>query len=377
MIKKIISMIMIIGVLFSFSITFANELNVNLSYEEVLELVISNSNSLDTIDQKILLAERYLKSANSRADTIKTKGIVSDALLLENGKIKELIPSEKNRELIDLKETKIDLIEDLKIDAIEKYNDVINKKETILFKNQDLVTANREYEQKEIEYSLGMITKNQLFEYEIAIKSLELNIKNLERNYSKALIELNRLIGYPIITQLNLESKVDITVENLEYDLDIIISKATLNSNTVRTANNDYLLKDLEKTVVNRYSRYERPDSYEDIEDDVIDLLEAFYDSKITEEVNLYTDYYNLLNLQVDVEISKLNLELAEKGLNIEKIKLDNEMSTYLVYKKAVDNYRNIYNDMNDKELMLYKAKTQFDYYIDKLDYEFENVIIK
>ena len=326
MIKKIISMIMIVGVLFSFPITFADELNVNLSYDDVLELVISNSNSLDTIDQKILLAERYLKSANSRADTIKVKGITSDTLLLENGKIKELVPSEKNRELIDLKETKTDLIEDLKVDAIEKYNDVINKKETILFKNQDLVTANKEYGQKEIEYSLGMITKNQLFEYEINIKNLELNIKNLERDYSKALIELNRLIAYPIITQLNLESKVDINIESLEYDLDVIISKATLNSNTVRTANNDYLLKDLEKTVVNRYSRYERPDSYEDIEDDVIDLLEAFYDSKITEEVNVYTDYYNLLNLEVDVEISKLNLELAEKALSIEKIKLDNEM---------------------------------------------------
>ncbi|MEA1975992.1 MAG: TolC family protein [Bacillota bacterium] len=377
MIKKIISLIMIVGVLFSFSITFADELNVNLSYEDVLELAISNSNSLDTIDQKILLAERYLKSANSRSDTIKTKGIVSDALLLENGKIKELVPSQKNRELIDLKETKIDLIEDLKIDVIEKYNDVINKKETILFKNQDLVTANKEYDQKEIEYSLGMITKNQLFEYEINIKNLELNIKNLERDYRKALIELNRLIGYPIITQLKLESKVDINIERLEYDLDVIIAKAILNSNTVRTANNDYLLKDLEKTVVNRYSRYERPDSYEDIEDDVIDLLEDFYDSKITEEVNVYTDYYNLLNLQVDVEISSLNLELAEKLLNIEKIKLDNEMSTYLVYKKAVDNYRDIYNDMNDKELMLYKAKTQFDYYIDKLDYEFESLIIR
>jgi hypothetical protein len=375
--KKIISLIMIIGMLFSFSIGFADELNVDLSYDDALQLALDNSNALETMNQRILLAERYLKSANSKANNVKTKGISSDTVLLANGITKELTPSQKNRELIDLNESKIDLVKDLEIDVLEKYNDVINKEEAMLFKNQDLVTAKREYNQNEVKYNLGMITKNQLFEYEINVKNLEISITNLERNYSKALIEVNRLINYPISTELNLKIKADISVDEIEYDLNEIISKAIINSNTVRTANNNYLIKELEKTVINRYSRFEKSDSYEDLEEEVINLLEEYEDSKITEEVNVYTDYYNLLNNQADVEIAKLNLELSKKALDIEKIKLDNEMSTYLVYKKAVDDYRSLYNELDNKQLVFYEAKTHFDYYIDKLDYEFEDIIIK
>ncbi len=375
--KKIISVIMIIGMLLSLSVVFADELNVNLDYDNVLELSIENSNGLDTIDQRILLAERYLKSANSKSDSVKTSGLSSDSEYLNNGITKELTPSQKNRVLIDLNESKLDMIEDLKIDTLEKYNDVLNKKESIMFKNQDLVTAKKEYEQKTIQYELGMITTNQLFEYEINVKNLEIEISNLERNYSKALIEVNRLIGYPISTELNLKTKVDISIDDLNYNLNEITEKAIVNSNTVRTSYNNYLLKNLEKTVVSRYSRYEKPDSYEDLEEEVIDLLEAYEDSKITEEVNIYTDYYNLQNSYADVEIAKLNLELIKRSMEIEKLKFDNEMSTYLDYKKAVDSYRTSYNNLSDKELTLYKAKVQFDYYIEKLDYEFENVIIK
>ncbi|MDM8533139.1 TolC family protein [Clostridiaceae bacterium HSG29] len=375
--KKIISVIMIISMFLSLSVVFADELNVNLSYDDVLELSLENSNGLDTIEQRILLAERYLKSANSKSDSVKTSGLSSDSKYLENGIAKELTPSQKNRILIDLNESKLDMVEDLKIDTLEKYNDVLNKKESIMFKNQDLITAKKEYEQKTIQYDLGMITTNQLFEYEINVKNLEIEISNLERNYSKALIEVNRLIGYPIGTELNLKTKVDISIEDLNYNLDEITEKAIVNSNTVRTSYNNYLLKNLEKTVVSRYSRYEKPDSYDDLEEEVIDLLEAYEDSKITEEVNIYTDYYNLQNSYADVEIAKLNLELIKKSMEIEKLKFDNEMSTYLDYKKAVDSYRTSYNNLSDKELILYKAKVQFDYYIEKLDYEFENVIIK
>jgi len=375
--KKIISAIMIISMFLSLSVVFADELNVNLNYDNVLELSLENSNGLDTVDQRILLAERYLKSANSKSDSVKTSGLSSDSQYLENGITKELTPSQKNRVLMDLNESKLDMVEDLKIDTLEKYNDVLNKKESIMFKNQDLVTAKKEYEQKTIQYNLGMITTNQLFAYEINVKNLEIEISNLGRNYSKALIEVNRLIGYPIGTELNLKTEVDISINDLNYNLDEITEKAIVNSNTVRTSYNNYLLKNLEKTVVSRYSRYEKPDSYEDLEEEVIDLLEAYEDSKITEEVNIYTDYYNLQNSYADVEIAKLNLELIKKSMEIEKLKFDNEMSTYLDYKKAVDSYRTSYNSLNDKELILYKAKVQFDYYIEKLNYEFENVIIK
>lgn len=374
--NKIITLMMISVLLLSMSFSFGDTLKTDLSYDEALALALENSNTLETIDNKILLAERELKSAVNKSDDVKTSGITSDSQLLENGKIKALYPSQKNRKLMDLKEERELAASDLEIEVLEQFNTVKNKKEALQFRKNDLITAEKEYEQMKVKYDLGMIIKNELFEYEIAVKSIESEINTLERDYRKALIDMNRLIGYPINTSLTLQKKVDLSIEALSYDLDAIVEKAKENSKTVRDAYNDYLLKDLEREVINRYSRYEKPDSYDDLKEEVIDLEEAYEDSKTDAAIEIYTDYYNLLNLEADVQIAALNLELADKSLAIQRVMFDNEMSIYLDYKKAVDSYRDAYKDHNDKKLELFKAKHQFDYTLEKLDDTFESVII-
>jgi len=374
--KKRIILIMVSVLLLSMSFSFGDTLKTNLSYDEALTLAIENSNTLETIDSRILLAERELKSAVNKSDDVKTSGITSDSVLLENGKIKALYPSQKNRKLMDLKEERALVASDLEIEVLEGYNTVKNKKEALQFRKNDLITAEKEYEQMQVKYDLGMIIKNELFKYEIAVNSIESEINTLERDYRKAVIDMNRLIGYPISTTLDLQGKVELSIESINYDLETIVEKAKENSKTVRDAYNDYLLKDLERVVINRYSRYEKPDSYDDLEEEVIDLEEAYEDSKIDAAIEVYTDYYNLLNLEADVDIAALNLELADKSLEIQKVMFDNEMSVYLDYKKAVDEYRDAYKDHNDKKLALFKAKHQFDYTVEKLDDTFESVII-
>lgn len=362
-----------IGIL---SVGYGAEMDLNLSYDEVLALAVKNSNALETIDERILLAERELKSAVNKSDDVETSGITSDSVLLENGKIKELYPSQKNEKLQELKEDKAQIFKDLEIEVLKYYNRIKNKMESIQFEKNDLVTANKEYDQMALKYDLGMITQNQLFQYEIAIQNIENNIRSLKREYQKDIIELNRMIGYPINTEINLGTPVDLEIEPLDYDMDSLLSKVKENSEEVREAYNAYVLKNLEKTVINRYSRFEKPDSYDDLEETVIDKKEAYEDAKITAAINLYTDYYDLLNLDGSLEMAMLDLELKDKLLKIEKVKLDNELSTYLDYKKAVDAYRTSYETYQKRQLSLYEAKQRFDYTVEKLNKEYESILI-
>lgn len=369
---------MVLLIILSFTFTFGDTIiDKDLTYEEALTLAIESSNTLETIDDKILLAERLFKSANNKSDSVKTSGIVSDSELLENGKIKAYYPSQEKRNLIDLKEERNNVIKDLEVEVLEKYNTVKNTKESLQFKKTDLQIAKEEYEQMQIKYELGMIIENELFEYEIAVNTIQSDINSLEREYRKALIDLNRVIGYPIDTELNIGMKVDISLDSLEYDMRTIVEKAKENSKIVRDAYNDYLLKDLERVVINRYSRYEKPDSYDDLEEEVLDLKELYDDAKIDAAVSFYTDYYNLLNSEADVLIAQLNMQLLNRKYEIEKVKFDNEMTVYLDYKKAIYDYRDAYKDYNNKQLKLYKAKTLFDYKIEKLDTIYESAIVK
>jgi len=170
--KKRIILIMVSILLLSMSFSFGDTLKTNLSYDEALTLAIENSNTLETIDSRILLAERELKSAVNKSDDVKTSGITSDSVLLENGKIKALYPSQKNRKLMDLKEERALVASDLEIEVLEGYNTVKNKKEALQFRKNDLITAEKEYEQMQVKYDLGMIIKNELFKYEIAVNSI-------------------------------------------------------------------------------------------------------------------------------------------------------------------------------------------------------------
>lgn len=372
--KIIIVTAVLILTLSTLAVSFSD--TIDLTYDKALELAVKNSNALETIDDKILLAERELKSAINKSEDVKTSGITSDSVLLENGKIKELYPSQKNEELLSLKEKKGDILSDLEIEVLKYYNRMKNKSESVQFEKNDLVTAKKEYEQMALKYDLGMITKNQLFQYDITVQNIKNNINKLERSYLKDAIEMNRIIGYPIDTQINIEKAIDLSVEAMEYNLVTLLDKAKKNSEEVRDAYNEYLLKDLEKTVINRYSRYEKPDSYEDLEETVIDKKEAYEDAKVTAVINLYNDYYNLLDIKGNLEMANLQLELKDKLLKIEKVKLENELSTYLDYRKAVDAYRSAYEDFQEKELSLFEAKSNFDYKIEKLNRDFESILV-
>lgn len=372
------SILMVILALGTLNIGFSTEDEIvkRVSYSEAVKLAKKVSNTLETIDDKILLAERELKSAKVNSDRADTSGITSDSVLLENGKKKALYPSQKKEKLVDLQEEKMNAENDLKTKVLEVYNNIYNQGYDIKFKKDQLESLNLQYQNKNEEFQLGYITETELLEYQNNIESLEYEINSLETEYQKTLMDFNRLIGNPLLTETKLDGKVNLTVENLEYNLESLVEKAKDNSPAVRHAENDYLLKKLERDVIRRYTRYEKPDSYDDLKSEVEDLEEDYMDSKITAEINIYNEYFELLNARDDLKIAELEVELANRHFEIEKIKYKQEMSTFLEYKKKLDDLRTKEKILEDKKLALFVAKSNFDYYIEKLNYTFDEVLM-
>lgn len=378
--KKLVSLLMVFTlVIISLVGVSFGQINLDkvLDYDEVLALAIENSNALETIDSRILIAERNLRSAEHRSDVVNTSSVVSDSQYLENGLTKDYEPSVKKRELEDLKDQKRDLLKDFEIEVIKKVNDFNNKLKEISFYEEKLSTSKQQLENKKAEFEVGRITKNDLYEYEILVEDSQLELANAKRAYQKALITINKLIGYPLNTEVVLINPPDLAVEALDYDLDLIVEKAMENSPEAVNAYHDLQLKELQWSVVRRFSRYSKPENFQDIEEEVEDYKEAYEDAKITGAVNAWSDYLNLLTDKDNYEISKMDYELAAKKLEVAETKYELGMITYLEYRQAQDTLKAAENDMKDLKLTLYTNKLDFDYYLEKLEWEYENIIIK
>ena len=180
-------------------------------------------------------------------------------------------------------------------------------------------------------------------------------------------MELARITGYSLDTEFTLKGVYEVSTVIPSYDIATLALKTRESSKNVINASNDLVLKELERKTISKYSRYEKPDSYEDLEADIEDLAEDLEDVKIAEELKLKSDYNTILNNEATVKIDELKLELASRTYSTTKLKYEYGLVTYLDYTKTIDDIRVKTDALNDSKLALYKSIDSFNNYISYL----------
>ena len=365
--KLLIILILSMVITSSFSmISFSDSINdkVSIDFDKALELAIQNSYKLETIDNKILISTRKLNSLNAKADAITNINDSNDSVYLENGKTKELYPEQEKRILNDLKDDKSDLLKDIRLDIISAYTNLKNKLSKIDTLQADYNTSITIYEQNKNKFKIGNITENELKAFESEVDQNLLKLKKAKLDIKLAEMELAKLTGYPLNTEFYLKGYFDLSVDIKKYDVEELANSAREKSKNVKKAIMDLKLKELEKKVVDKYTRYKRIEGYEDLEKTIEDLKSDLEDAKMSEELKLRSDYNTILNNEATVKINQLRHDLAKRNYETAKIKYKYGLITYIDYTKTIDEIRSTLDTLNDSKLVLYKSVDNFENYI-------------
>ena len=370
--KRIVSLLLIGVILLSSAIPAFAEDTMGITLENAIELAKENSITLKNYDANILIAERNLKSAEHQSDIAKTDAVVNDTEYLANGKAKELYPAQKQRILDDLKISKEDEIQNLEIEVTSMYYSLYNEMLSLGTLKDSITVQREELTSKQKEFELGLVTKNTISDLENSIAQAELNLKKAEWSIEMGHMDLAKTLGVDLNTRFLLVQKLDLGVE-INYDVETLAVQAQTQGDAIKKAQKDLEMKILEKSVVRRYTRYKSPEGSEDYDKSIADLEKALEDAKITEEIKIRSDYNSILNAQLDLEISKLKLEIAERTLNTQQVKNNLGMVIYLEVVKAENDVESAKLDIQLKELSLYELVENYNYYI--ADFVVEEVV--
>ncbi|MCH4887412.1 hypothetical protein EZV73_07510 [Acidaminobacter sp. JC074] len=361
--KRILSLLLVGVVLLSAVVpAFAEEV-MGITLEKAIELAKENSITLKNYDANILIAERNLSSAENKADDLEIKSIISDSQYLADGKAKELVPAQKERIVEDLKTAKEDEIKSIEIAVTSAYYSLYNEILSLGTAKDSIAVQKEELASKQKEFELGLVTQNTISDLENSIAQAELNLQKSEWSIQMAHMDLAKTLGVDLNTRFLLVQKLDLSVDT-EYDVETLALQAQTQGSSIEKAEKDLEMKILEEKVVNRYTRYKMPEGSEDYDKSIADLEKAVEDAKVTEEVKIRTDYNNILNAQLDLEIAKLKLEIAERTLNTQEVKNNLGMVIYLDVVKAENDVEAAKLDIQVKELSLYKLVENYNYYI-------------
>jgi len=363
--KRILSLFVVGVILLSAVVpAFAEDSEkITVSLEKAIELATENSIAIKNYENNILIAERNLKSAQHEADIVKLDKSLSSSAYLTAGKTKEYTPVVKERTLEDLKTDKEKAVQDLQISVVGSYYTLYNQMLSMETLNDNLEVQKEELESKKKELSLGLTTKNSVLDLENNIATAELEIKKAKWNLEMAQMDLAKTLGVDLNTIFILTDNPEL-LSVIEYDVEALVEKAVLEGTSVSKAQKDLDMKKLEKEVETRYTLYKRPEGAEDFDKSIADLEKALADAKVTEEVKIRSDYNSILSAQLDLEISKLKLEIAERTLSTNQLKYDLGMLVYLDVVKNQNSVADAKLDIQTKELNLYKLVEAFNYYI-------------
>lgn len=360
-IKQIVlMMVFIIMLIGTVSVTAADKKIIQMDLNTAVEKAFKNDLTLQTIENRILLAKRNYRSAVHKADNVNLNTI-SDDDLLKNGLAYAYEPIKKEQDVLDLKIQQIQRIKEVETEVRILYSSIIRQIDSINLFMTELETLTVEVKNQETLLKNGKITILALESYNTAFRSTELDILKAERTLDNFYMQLNLMLGLELDSRPELNPKDIINDVVIEYDMDSLLDFVKTSCELVYNTETRLKLATLERDTTKRYSRYYLPDNYEILKETVIDLEESLEEARETAQMDLMTAYNNLLNKKDDLEIANLKLEIAVDNVENVTLRHDLGLSTYLDVKKAQDSVTDAENTIFNTLIDLYKQKSSFD----------------
>lgn len=306
-----------------------------LSLQDAIDTGIANNSSVKLTAEKIFLAERSLRTANTNSKQIKGDYGTTSNERIANAKTEILYPLQKEAALNNLKWDMENTKRALGLDITKLYYQVMLKQQQIDMQIINLDRAKAEYDIKKKHVEAGTLTESSLLSYKITIDEASTYLATLQRDINKQVMDMNALTGLDINQPLNFKKQAIPNTEFYISNIEQLITDVTKSSHSIEKLESDRYLAEKERDITNGYAIVETPDEIDDLMEKVLNLDYSIRDAKLSVEYNIRSGYNNLLNLKDDITIKKLNLDKEIKLLEVAKAKYNVGLINTLEYQKA------------------------------------------
>lgn len=219
-------------------------------------------------------------------------------------------------------------------------------------------------ENKQKQFKSGTISKSDLKEYEFSLQDEQNKLNELNNQKDTLIMDLNSLMGRDLNKNLNLHDLKEIPYTKYTVDnLDSIIEKFIETDYSIKSLKEQIEIYEVDKNIMEKYNgqedenekEYDFDDEIESLDIKILQLNYDIEDKKIELKYALLTDYNNLLKLEKQISINKLNYDTKTNSLQIADKKLKTGQITQTEYSKY---NQDVINSLVDYE------KSKMNYYI-------------
>lgn len=326
-----------------------------LTLDDALKNIEQNNFDIKLLDEKIKVYERQYKDAVDRANAYKGMSFDGEdrSDKIKHLKDKSLTPIRKLYDLNNLKHDREEKIKSLMIDVERQFTSVSMLQDNTQNIKAELDNLNKKISETELKIKKGLLTSTSLTPLKSQKIQLASQLSSFQRQLNEALLTLKKNLGIELSKEINL-SPLKLELKKFDdADVEKRISEALENTYDFKNLTKDLELTKIEYEIVKDNSDLDA--NNQDLNQLEIDLKNkevTLNDVKPTLELNLWSTYFNLKNLEDEIEIQKLNLESAEITLNTTSAKVKtgkdtttNELNARLALDKQKNALQKAIND--------------------------------
>lgn len=294
-----------------------------LTLEKAYEYIEEHNQELKLMNDKINLYEKQYQEAVARSDWAKGKFIGGDEEQNVTYRKEELLyPKQRLLELDGAKHEREEKLKELKAGVKKQYLEIGVFQEELANTQSELAALDKTIEHTQTQINSGSLPQSALKQYDAQRVQMLSRIETTQRQISLNLMGLERDLGVKLAGQAKLEPLAGESVLFDDGDIANEISKAWEDSYDYLSQQGQLELAEIECDII-RYNTYidNNLNQLHQLEASVSNNQAKLEQVKPNLEATLWNKYYELKNLEGDLEIEKINLEDAEYTLSITQSK--------------------------------------------------------
>lgn len=300
----------------------------NLKLSEATEIAIKNDTELASIEKKIAMAQTDFNMAKANVSNYENKTWSNGSERQQNALKAYLLPLQKQHALETLERQKLSAQKQVRLDTAKSFQSILKKQSDIEDKTNELKLLDANLATKKTEFKLGKVTALDIKKLEVQRSEAQKALSTAKVDLELLYMDLNQSLGYDLAKRYTVvfEESFGKTSYSIS-DIASLIKKNQESSDSILAQKASIEEKDLEIKTLKNYGLsdvYNDSSAQTDLRDKEVDLDKAqksLAKAVAAIEFTIRSDYNNLLNLQTDIDLAKLDLSSAKDDLSLAQTK--------------------------------------------------------
>lgn len=292
-----------------------------LTLAKAYEYIEEHNKELKLMNDKINLYEKQYQEAVARSDWARGKSVGGDEDQNVTYRKEELLyPKQRLLDLDAAKHEREEKLKELKSSVKKQFLEIGVFQEELLNTRSELAALDKTIELTKTQINSGSLPQSALKQYDAQRVQMLSKLDTTQRQINLNLMGLARDLGVKLAEKIKLEQFDEELALFDDSDMEDKISKAWQDSYEYISQQGKLELAEIECDII-RYNTYvdNNLNQLQQLEAGVSNNQAKLEQVKPNLEATLWNKYYELKNLEGDMEIEKINLADAEYTLNITK----------------------------------------------------------